>query len=59
MGTITTINKWFSIHTREWDCRWHVGLDPVIDDEENSFQTHNKYASDEEDDNDDNGVVEN
>ena len=23
------INKWFLIHTREWDSRWHLGLDHV------------------------------
>ena len=29
IGTISTMNKWFSIHTRERDCRGHLGLDPV------------------------------
>ena len=27
---IPTINKWFSIHTREWYHRGHLGLDTVI-----------------------------
>ena len=25
-----TINKWFSIHNREWECRGHLGLDQVL-----------------------------
>ena len=25
-----TINKWLSIHTREWDRRGHLGMDPVV-----------------------------
>ena len=29
-GPIPTKNKLFPIHTIEWDCRVHIGLDPVI-----------------------------
>ena len=29
IGPISTINKWFSVHTREWDRRGHLGMDPV------------------------------
>ena len=31
IGTIPTINKWFLIHTREWERRGHLGLEQVYD----------------------------
>ena len=30
IGPIPTINKWFSIHTREWEQRGSLGLEQVI-----------------------------
>ena len=30
IGPILTINKWFSIHTGEWERRWHLGMDKVL-----------------------------
>ena len=29
IGNIPTINRWFLVHTREWECRWHLGMDQV------------------------------
>ena len=47
IGPIPTINKWFLIHTREWDHRWHLGLDHVWNDcsDQPQYQTKGHWKN--------------
>ena len=45
IGPITTINKWFSIHTIERERRGHLGLDQVIPYITTNMHQREEYVS--------------